>query len=174
VGELYVKVLPPTRGSLDCVVMLFDAPADPRDYPWRITWMAEHHDESTLALFATDFQKDLVGPGIGLAQYGGAMFLFPPRPIPDIWSDRRLNFATTLEERILAAACLHSRERHIALLSATPPGAGWRRLARRFGKKFVHVPLNHFSQETLQKLKQVHVLNGHRVRSYAANFIRKP
>jgi len=174
VGELYVKVLPPTRGSLDCVVMLFDAPADPRDYPWRITWMAEHHDESTLALFATDFQKDLVGPGIGLAQYGGAMFLFPPRLIPDIWSDRRLNFTTTLEERILAAACLHSRERHIALLSATPPGAGWRRLARRFGKKFVHVPLNHFSQETLQKLKQVHVLNGHRVRSYAANFIRKP
>jgi hypothetical protein len=172
-GDLYVKVAPPSRGTLDCVVMLFDPPADPRDYPWRITWMAEHHDESTLALFATDFQQQLVGPGIGLATYGGALFLFPPRPIPDVWRDKRLDFADTLEERLVAAACLHSRERHIALLTEAPPGAGWRRLARRFGKKLVHVPLSHFSQETVQQLRLVHVLNGQQVRSYAANFIRK-
>ena len=62
-GELHVKVLPPTRGTLDCVVMLFDSPADPRDYPWRITWHAEHNDESTLALFATDYQQEMAGPG---------------------------------------------------------------------------------------------------------------
>ncbi|MSR57886.1 MAG: hypothetical protein EXS05_09450 [Planctomycetaceae bacterium] len=172
-GNLYVKVQPPTRGSLDCVIMLFDSPADPRDYPWRTTWMAEHHDESTLALFATDFRREMVGPGIGLATYGGAVFLFPPRPIADIWSDRRFDFADTLEERLVAAACRHSRERHIALLSHAPPGAGWRRLARRFGRKLVHVPLSHFSQETVQQLRLVHVLNGRQIRSYAADFIRK-
>ena len=61
--------------------MLFDSPADPRDYPWRITWHAEHHDESTLSFFATNFMKDIVGPGIAAASYGGAMFLFPPRSI---------------------------------------------------------------------------------------------
>jgi hypothetical protein len=172
-GELFVKVAPPTRGSLDCVVMLFDSPADPRDYPWRTTWMAEHHDESTLALFATNFQAEMVGPGIGLATYGGAVFLFPPRPIRDVWSDRRLDFADTLEERVLAAGCLHSHHRHVALLSHAPPGAGWRRMARRFGKKIVHVPLGHFSQETVQQLRLVHVLNGKQVRGYAAEFIRK-
>lgn len=172
-GDLYVKVQPPTRGTLDCVIMLFDSPADPRDYPWRTTWMAEHHDESTLALFATDFRTEMVGPGIGLSTYGGALFLFPPRPIYDVWSDRRLNFADTMEERLLAAGCLHSRERHIALLSEVPPGAGWRRLARRYGKKIVHVPLGHFSQETIQQLRLVHVLNGKEIRSYAADFIRK-
>jgi hypothetical protein len=172
-GDLYVKVLPPARGRLDCVVMLFDSPADPRDYPWRTTWMAEHHDESTLALFATDFHRELVGPGIGLATYGGAVFLFPPRDVPDIWTDRRLDFTTTLEERVLAAGCLHARERHIALLSDAPPGAGFRRMARRFGKKLVHVPLSHFSQETVQQLRYVHVLNGQEIRSYAAHFIRK-
>lgn len=116
-----MKVLPPSRGSLDCVVMLFDSPADPRDYPWRVTWHAEHHDESTLALFATDFTNELVGPGIGLATYGGALFLFPPRPIADVWSDRRLDFADTLEERLIAAGCLHSQHRHIAMLSELPP-----------------------------------------------------
>jgi hypothetical protein len=172
-GDLYVKVQPPTRGSLDCVIMLFDSPADPRDYPWRTTWMAEHHDESTLALFATDFRAEMVGPGIGLATYGGAMFLFPPRPVSDVWSDPRLDYADTMEERLLAAGCLHSRERHIALLSESPPGAGWRRLARRYGKKIVHVPLGHFSQETVQQLRLVHVLNGKEIRSYAADFIRK-
>lgn len=172
-GKLYVKVNPPTRGSLDCVVMLFDSPADPRDYPWRTTWMAEHQDESTLALFATNFQEEMVGPGIGLATYGGAVFLFPPRPIIDIWSDPRLDFVDTLEERVLAAGCLNSHHRHIALLSSAPPGAGWRRMARRFGKKIVHVPLHHFSQETVQQLRLVHVLNGRQIRSFAAEFIRK-
>lgn len=172
-GDLYVKLIPPSRGTLDCVVMLFDVPADPRDYPWRTTWMAEHGDESTLALFATDFRKELVGPGIGQATYGGAIFLFPPRPIRDIWTDRRFDFAETLEDRLVAAACHHSGERHIALLSQSPPGAGWRRLAKRYGKRIIHVPLNHFSQETVQQLRLVHVLNGKQVRSFAADFIRK-
>ena len=172
-GDLYVKVLPPTRGSLDCVVMLFDSPADPRDYPWRVTWHAEHHDESTLALYATNYLENMVGPGIGQATYGGALFLFPPRPVPDIWSNRRFDFTDTLEERLIAAACYHAEERHVALLSFAPPGPAWRRLAKRFGKKLIHVPLGRFSQETVQQLRMFHVLNGQRVRSYAAEFIRK-
>lgn len=172
-GELYVKVLPPNRGQLDCAVMLFDSPADPRDYPWRTTWFAEHQEESTLAFFATDFRQEMVGPGICLATYGGALFLYPPLGIPDIWSDPRLDFTDTLEERIVAAACLHSREPHIALLSPLPPGAGWRRLAKRYRKKLVHVPLSQFSDSTIQQLRMVHVLNGKQVRSYAAHFIRK-
>ncbi|MED5448448.1 MAG: hypothetical protein VYA62_09500, partial [Planctomycetota bacterium] len=172
-GDLFVKVLPPTRGNLDCVLMFFDSPADPRDYPWRITWMAEHNDESTLALFATDFQNELAGPGIGVANYGGAMFLFPPRPVPEVWADPRFNWADTLEERLLAAACHYSHERHIAILSESPPGAAWRRIARQHGRKLVHVPLGRFSQETVSRLRQVHVLNGQEVRSYAAHFIRK-
>jgi len=172
-GDLYVKVLPPTRGDLDCVLMLFDSPADPRDYPSRITWHAEHHDESTLSFFATNFHDDMVGPGIGMATYGGALFLFPPRPIPNVWRDPRFDFCDTLEERLLAAGCYHSHEKHIALLSHAPPGVGWRRLARRYNKKVVHVPLSRFSQETIQQLRMFHVLNGQHVRSYAAHFIRK-
>jgi hypothetical protein len=172
-GELYVKVLPPSRGSLDCVVMLFDSPADPRDYPWRITWHAEHHDESTLSFFATPYGQEVIGPGIAMATYGGAMFLFPPREIPDVWRDSRFDYTDTLEERLLAAALYHSEEPHIALLSDAPPGAGWRKLAKRHGKRLVHVPLAHFSQETVQQLRMFHVLNGQQVRSYAEHFIRK-
>jgi hypothetical protein len=173
-GDLFVKVFPPARGKLDCVVMLFDSPADPRDYPWRITWHAEHHDESTLSLFASNFLEGMVGPGIALARYGGCMFLFPPRPIQDIWRDPQFDFADTLEERLLAAAIVYSREKHIALLSHTPPGPAWRRLASKHKKKLLHVPLSRFGNETIERLRMFHVLNGHTVRSYAEHFIRKP
>jgi hypothetical protein len=171
--KIYVKVLPPSRGKLDCVVMLFDSPADPRDYPWRTTWYAEHQEESTLAFFATDFSKELVGPGIALATYGGALFLFPPVHIPDVWRDRELDFTETLEERLLAGACRYSECPHIALLSPAPPGAGWRKLAQKYKKKWVHLPLGQFSDAMVQQLRMVHVLNGRQVRSYAADFIRK-
>ncbi len=171
--QIYVKVMPPDRGALDTCVMLFDSPADPRDYPWRTTWFAEHSDESTLAFYATDFRKEMVGPGICLASYGGAMFIYPPVVIPDIWSDPRLDFAETVEERLIGAACLHSRSRQVALLSGLPPGAGWRRMAKRFRKQLVHVPLGGFSDGEVSQLRMVHVLNGTHIRSYAEHFIRK-
>jgi hypothetical protein len=172
-GELYVRINPPARGNLDCVIMLFDSPADPRTYPWRVTWHAEHHDESTLSLFATDYRASMQGPGIGMATYGGAMFLFPPRPIPDIWRSRHFDHADTLEERLIMAACHYSREKHIAMLSPLPPGLAWKKIAQRYGKKLIHLPLSRFSQETIEKLRVFHVLNGTSVRSYAAHFIRK-
>ncbi len=171
--QIYVKVIPPSRGTLDACVMLFDSPADPRDYPWRTTWFAENKDESTLALFATNYQAEMVGPGIGMGVYGGAMFVYPPIAIPDVWSDERLDYAETLEERLIAAACLHSRSKQIALLSSLPPGAGWRRLARRHKKQLIHVPLTGFSDDQVQQMRMVHVLSDKEVRSYAADFIRK-
>ncbi|MCH2180749.1 MAG: hypothetical protein MK108_01970 [Mariniblastus sp.] len=171
--DIYVKVLPPNRGRLDCAVMLFDSPADPRRYPWRTTWFAEHANESTLAFFASSYLDEPVGPGICLAHYGGSLFLYPPVTIPDIWIDPRLDFTSTLEERLLAAACLHAQSPHIALVSPSPPGPAWRALAREFKKTWVHLPLSRFSDSTVQQLRMVHVLNGKQVRSYAADFIRR-
>ena len=171
-GDLYVKVLPPSRGTIEIVVFLFDVPADPQRYTNRATWYAEHAEESTLAFFGTDPMKNMVGPGIAQAEYGGAMFLFPPRPIPDVWDDPRLDFADTLEDRLIAGAFLHSKERHVAIVSPKPPTAAWRRLARRYGKKIVHLPLGRFGGQLVERLRRFHVLNGKEVRSFASEFIR--
>jgi hypothetical protein len=171
-GELYVKVVPPSRGSIEIVVFLFDLPADPQVYTNRTTWYAEHAEESTLAFYATDPMKNMVGPGIAQAEYGGALFIFPPRPILDIWTDPRLDFAETLEDRLLAAAFMHSKDRHVAVVSPKIPTGSWRRLARRFGRKIVHVPLKRFGGQLLERLRTFHVLNGKTVRSYAADYIR--
>lgn len=171
-GDLYVKVIPPGRGSIDAVVFLFDTPADPEKYPHRTTWYAEHAEESTLAFFATDPMQNMIGPGIAQAEYGGSFFLYPPRPIPDVWTDPRLRFAATLEERLIAGAALHTRERHLALVCAGVPRASWRRAASRFGKRLIHLPLKRFSGQLVERLRLFHVLNGKHVRSYAADFIR--
>ncbi|HEU5118057.1 MAG TPA: hypothetical protein VFT74_15645, partial [Isosphaeraceae bacterium] len=171
-GDLYVKVIPPSKGAVEVVVFLFDTPADPRRYVNRATWFAEHGEESTLAFYSTDPMQDLIGPGIARAEYGGAFFLYPPRFIPDIWTDPRFDFADTLEARLLTGALFHSRERHIALVSPRPPSGSWRRLARRYGKSFLHLPLSRFSAPMLERLRRFHVLNGKHVRSYAADYIR--
>lgn len=172
-GQLYVKVQPPSVGTLDACVFIFDPAADPKVYSWQTTWFAEFEWESTLAFYATDFSQEILGPGIAVATYGGAMFLYPPKTIPDIWRDKELQFADTLEERLIAAACKHSEAKQVALLSPIAPTASWRRIAKRFGKSLVHVPLSQFSDAMVAQLRTVHVLNGQEVRSYAAHFIRQ-
>ncbi|WP_165074099.1 hypothetical protein [Paludisphaera rhizosphaerae] len=172
-GDVYVKVVPPGRGSIEVVVFLFDVPADPKVYTNRATWYAEHSEESTLAFYATDPFQNMIGPGIAQAQYGGALFLFPARPIPEIWTDSRIARLDTLEERLLAAGFLHSRDRHVAVVSPGPPWASWRRLARSYGRKIVHLPLKRFSGQMIERLRTFHVLNGKHVRSFAADYIRE-
>ena len=88
--EIYVKEIPPSRGTLEVILFLFEVPADSEKFSWQATWYAEHQEESTLCFYATPFLENMVGPGIGQSQYGGTMFLFPPRPIPDIWTDPQL------------------------------------------------------------------------------------
>jgi hypothetical protein len=172
-GDLYVKVIPPSRGTIEVVVFLFDSPADPRKYTFRSTWFAEHQNESTLAFFATNPLANLIGPGIAQAEYGGALFIYPPRPILDVWTDPALDFADTLEERLLAAGLMHSQQRHVAFVSPRPPGPSARRIAKRMGRKILHLPLGRFSGQLIERLRTFHVLNGKTIRSYAAEYIRE-
>jgi len=172
-GNIYVKEIPPSRGEVEIIVFLFDPEPDPKQYNWRQTWYAEHKEESTLCFYATEYMENLIGPGIGQATYGGCMMLFPPRPIIDIWQDPRLRFSETLEEKLLEAAFFHSQEKHVAVVSACSPQMAWRRLARRYGKKIIHLPLKRFSNQTIEKVRRFHVLNGKDIRSYAKRFIQE-
>lgn len=171
--DIYVKEIPPARGNVETVVFLFDTPADPAVYSWQATWYAEHEEESTLCFYASPFQDNMVGPGIGQSRYGGALFLFPPRPIPNIWEDPNLRFTRTLEERLIAAAAVHSREPHVVLVSPIPPRARWRHMVKTFHRRLVVIPLSRFSGQTVDRLRRFHVLNGHEIRSYATQFIRE-
>jgi hypothetical protein len=69
---------------------------------------------------------------------------------------------------------LHTRERFVTYVGPRRPGLRLREAARRLGRHLVFIPLSSFSQQTIQRLRLVHVLNGMEIRSWAAHFIRDP
>jgi hypothetical protein len=171
-GDIYVKEIPASRGTIEVVVFLFEPEPDPENYPWRQTWYAEHSEESTLCFFATNYMDNMVGPGIGQSTYGGCMMMYPPRPIPNVWDDPRLRLSETLEEKLLEGAFVHSREKHVTIVSPNLPTARWRQLAKHYKKHIIHIPLKKFSNQTIEKVRRFHVLNGKEIRTFASKFIQ--
>ena len=171
-GDIYVKEIPASRGRIEIVVFIFDIEPNPNNYQWCQTWYAEHNKESTLCFFATDYMNDMVGPGVGRATYGGCMMIYPPRPIPDIWKDPRIHMGKTLEEKLLEAAFFHSQERHITVVTPCLPKSNWRKISRKYHKSIIHIPLKRFSNQTIEKVRRFHVLNGKQIRSFAKHFIQ--
>jgi len=170
--RIHVRVEPRLPGRVGAVVVVFEEDDDGTRFPLRMTWMAEHPQESTLAFYATRFLDDMVGPGIGRARYGGCMFLYPPITIPDVWDDLRFEKARRPSERLLLAALFHARERFVACVSARAPAPEVLATAQRLHRHVVHLPLSTFSARTLERIRRFHVLNGRVVRSWAARFIR--
>lgn len=170
-GGIYVKEIPPAKGRVDTVVILFDEDNDER-YPSRTTWYAEHNEESTLTFFATDPLAKLIGPGIAESEYGGLSLLFPPRPVSNVFDlpPEESGFRN-LSEQLLYGALLNSEEKSVAYVSQRKPGLRMKRMAAGFKKRLVWIPMASFSAETLRRLRKFHILNGKQVRAWATRFI---
>jgi len=170
-GKVIVKESPPVRGQVGAVIVIYEPP-DPAKFPWKITWFPEYPWESILALYATDYRQDLVGPGIARAEYGGQLFLRAHEPIEDVWVDPELSDALDDAERLVFAGAQHSQDVYVAYVAARPPTHRMKTYAAARGKKILYLPLSSFSRSTLQKLRRFHVLNGKPVRDYARQYIR--
>ena len=174
-GTIYVRENIPLRGKVGSVVVIFDPDLpDARgkeDFPWRVTWLGEHNQESDMAFYSTSAGEVVVGPGISRCQYGGFMLTFPPLRVYDIWKDPFFDFARNKPERLLLAALDYSLERHVVYVSSSPPSSLCRTFASRLRKQIIYLPIGIFSPVTLKKIRQFHVLDGHPVRSYAAQYI---
>lgn len=169
-SDIYVKEIPPFRGKVDTVVIIFDDRHDDR-YPYRVTWYAEHDEESTLTFYATDPFDDMIGPGVARSYYGGLSLLFPPRLVPNIFETAGAEDLRSCSEFLAWGALLYSQEKIIPYVSAKKPGVRLRRMAQKAGKQFVWIPLETFSMETIKRLRRFHVLNGKTVRAWAGRFI---
>jgi hypothetical protein len=170
-GGIYVREVPPAKGRVDTVVIIFDGDNDSR-YPSHTTWYAEHTEESTLTFYATDPLAKLIGPGIAESEYGGLSLLFPPRPVRNVFDLPAEEFGFQgLAEQLLYGALLNSEERSVAYVSAQRPGLRMKRMAAGLKKRLVWIPMASFSSETLRRLRKFHILNGKQVRAWAARFI---
>ncbi len=169
-GNIYVRERPIINKQVDTVVIIFDSENDSR-YPQKGTWYAEHPNESTLSFFSTNPFDKLIGPGIAEAEYGGLSLLFPPRPIPDIFAATNQKAFHNLTEQLVYGALRHSREKQLSYLSFKKPSLRIQQMARRMKKHLIWIPMSSYSQETLRKLRKMHMLNGKHVRSWASRYI---
>ncbi|TET84454.1 MAG: hypothetical protein E3J46_11060 [Desulfobacteraceae bacterium] len=174
-GTIYVKAERPLKGKVGSVVVIFDADlakeGSEENFPWCVTWLGEHAQESDMAFYSTPAGEIMGGPGISRCQYGGFMLTYPPMRVYDIWKDPFFDFARNKPERLLMAALDYCLEKHVVYMSATPPSGWCHSMAARLGKKIIYLPIGSFSPVTLKKIRQFHVLDGHTVRRYEHHYI---
>jgi hypothetical protein len=174
-NKIYVKENRPIRGKVGSVVVIFD-PDFPvkdgkEDFPWRVTWLGEHDQESDMSFYSTPAGAVMDGPGISRCQYGGFMLTYPPMRVFDIWRDPYFNMARNKPERLLMAAIDYCVEKHVVYVAKEPPSGWCRSIGARHGKKIIYIPIGTFSPVSLKKIRQFHVLDGHHIRKYAHQFI---
>jgi len=174
-GTLYVREERPLKGKVGSVVMIFDPdypdPEGRENFPWRVTWLGEHTQESDMAFYSTPAGEIMDGPGISRCQYGGFMLSYPPLRVYDIWRDPFFQPARNKPERLLMAALDYSLERHVVYVAASPPSGWCQSMAARLGKRIIYIPIGTFSPVAVKKIRQFHVLDGHHVRRYAREYI---
>jgi len=174
-GPIYVKEERPLRGKVGSVVLIFDPDLPGEDgkeaFPWCVTWLGEHDQESDMAFYSTPAGEVMDGPGISRCQYGGFMLTYPPMRVYDIWKDPFFDLARNKPERLLMAALDYSLEKHVVYVAAMPPSGWCQSMASRLGKKIIYLPIGSFSPVTRKKIRQFHVLDGHHVRRYARHYI---
>jgi hypothetical protein len=174
-GPIYIKESRPLKGKVGSVVVIFDPDLPDEegkeDFPWRVTWLGEHEQESDMAFYSTPAGEVMDGPGISRCQYGGFMLTYPPLRVYDIWKDPFFDVARNKPERLLMSAIDYSLEKHVVYVAAKPPSGWCQSMASRLGKKIIYLPIGIFSPITLKKIRQFHVLDGHHVRKYAKHYI---
>lgn len=174
--KLYVKVKgrPPNPASSVVVVFDEDKDSDSKNnekYPWKMTWIGEHSQESDMAFYSTPVTRNVVGPGISRCEYGGFMMTSPPRRLYDVWSDPDYEECLTKSEILLMAAIDYSVDNVIVYVAEKPPRTKIKAFANRYGKKIVYLPLGQLSPITLNKIRTFHVLDGQDKREIAGDYI---
>jgi hypothetical protein len=170
-GAIYVREQQRVTGGVGCLVVVFDADQKSERYPYCMTWLGEHDQESDMAFFATDPAENIVGPGICRCEYGGFMLSYPPRRVMDVWQDPDYRSASSRSEALLLAALDYSIEKHVVYVAARPPRSIFKQLAARRDRKIVYIPLGSLSPHKIKQLRILHILAGKDKRETAKDYI---
>jgi hypothetical protein len=172
-GKIYVKENRPLRGKVGSVVIIFDPDTkkEKEKFPWKVTWLGEHTQESDMAFYSTPAGEIMDGPGIARCQYGGFMLSYPPMRVYDIWKDSFFSGARNKPERLLMAAIDYCLEKHVVYVAPEPPSGWCRGIAERYGKNIIYIPIGTIPPATIKKIRKFHVLDGQHVRDYASQYL---
>lgn len=169
-GRIYVRQFQKIQGEVGSVVVVFDEDRDNR-YPYMTTWLGENQNESDMAFYSTFPFDNVVGPGIGRAEYGGFLMSLPPRRMYDVWQDADYEFAESKSERLLLAGLDYSIHRYVVYVAAKPPRTIFKTIASRVGRTIIYIPIGQLSPVSLKRIRVVHVLDGYDKREIAKDFL---
>ncbi|WP_188055459.1 hypothetical protein [Oryzomonas rubra] len=169
-GRIYVWERMRIKGGVGSVVVIFDEDRRNR-YPFAMTWLGEHEQESDMAFYATEPSDNVSGPGICRCEYGGLLLSYPPRRMRDVWQDPSYRGWGTKAEILLMAALDYSPDPHVVYAAARPPRSIFKRIAAGMGKKIVYIPLGSLSPPALKRIRVMHLLFGHDKREIAKDYI---
>lgn len=170
-GKLFVKEIIPVTGKAGSVVIIFD-PDEQDRFQNKITWWAEHAQESDMAFYATYPEQNLIGPGIARIQLGGLVSIFPPKHVPDIWRYFVLEAREFKKPEILLLAAIQfSEEKFIPFVSKDPPTRRLEEIAAEHDKIIITIPPWRLSGETFERIRFLHILKDRATRNVARNYI---
>jgi hypothetical protein len=170
-GRVYVTERGRAPGDAGSVVVIFDRDSAHDRYPFTMTWLGEHDQESDMAFYATPPSEHVVGPGIMRATYGGFMLALPRGRLFDVWTDQDYRLAHDKAEVLLMAAIDYSLEKMVVHVASEVPTERLRRYAAAQGKRITHIPLGSLSPVTLKKIRVMHILAGKDKRQIARDYI---
>ncbi len=172
-SRIYVKK--DERGGLEfgSVVVIFDEDEGNTAYPFRMTWLGEHSQESDMAFYSTLPGSQVVGPGITRLEHGGFMMSYPPMRMFDIWADPEFDFVRTRHERLLVAGIVYSEKQGIVYVARKAPAARWKKLAKSMGKRVIYIPLGSLNPIHVKRMRTFHMLQNKGVRNYVHDYLKK-
>jgi hypothetical protein len=168
-GQIFVQECISVKGEVSSLVVVFDE--DHKKYPYTLTWLGEHHQESDMAFYATDPDDRQAGPGIRKAIYGGFLMTIPPGRLYDVFGDPAYAMAANYGERLLLAGIDYGVEKFVVYAASKPPRPMFQWIAGRYGKRILYIPLSQLSPVALQKIRSFHILSDKTVRDYAKDYI---
>lgn len=171
--RIYVRT--EEQGGLEfgSVVVIFDEDEKSVNYPFQMTWLGEHSQESDMAFYSTLPGAEIVGPGISRLEHGGFMMSYPPMRMFDIWMDPDFNFVPTRHERLLVAGIAYSEKPGVVYVSKKPPGAKWKKLAKSMGKRIIYIPLGSLNPIHVKRMRTFHMLQNKGIRNFAHEYLKK-
>jgi hypothetical protein len=170
-GAIYVREQQRAKGGVGCLVVIFDENRSNDRYPYCMTWLGEHEQESDMAFYATAPSENIVGPGICRSEYGGFLLSYPPRRMMEVWDDPDYQMAVTKAEVLLMAALDYSIEKHVVYVAAKPPRSIFKQIASRLDRKIVYIPLGSLSPQKVKQVRILHILAGKDKREIAKDYI---
>ncbi len=172
-NRIYVKT--ENQGGLEfgSIVVIFDEDEKFVSYPFQMTWLGEHSQESDMAFYSTLPGAEVVGPGISRMEHGGFAMSYPPLRMFDIWTDPAFDFVRTRHERLLVAGIVYSEKPGVVYVARKAPAMRWKKLAKSMGKRIIYIPLGSLNPIHVKRMRTFHMLQNKGVRNLARDYLKK-